>query len=95
MASLDSEVAILRALTFAESTRRTYSSQLGLFLECCSYLNISPMPISPTDLGRYIAFLSHKLSFSSIRQYLNVVRLLYMESGHQIHWQTTGFYPRF
>ena len=82
LASLDSEVAKLRALTFAESTRRTYSSQSGLFLQFCSYLNISPVPISPTDLGRYIAFLSRKLNFSSIHQYLNVVKLLHMESSH-------------
>lgn len=79
---LDIEVTKLRMLTFAESTRRTYGSQLGLFLKFCSYLNINPVPISTKDLGRYVAFLSQKLGFSSIRQYLNVVRLLHMESGH-------------
>ena len=62
--------------------RRTYSTQLGLFLRFCSYLNINPVPISATDLGRYVAFLAPKLCFSSIRRYLNVVRLLHVESGH-------------
>ena len=75
-------MAKLRLLTFAESTRRTYSTQLGLFLRFCSYLNINPVPISATDLGRYVAFLAPKLCFSSIRQYLNVVRLLHVEYGH-------------
>lgn len=75
-------MANIRLLTFAESTRRTYSSQLALFLQFCASLNISPVPISATDLGRYVAFLATKLSFSSVRQYLNVVRLIHMEAGH-------------
>ena len=40
------------------------------------------MPISSLDLRRYIAFLASRLSFTSIRQYLNVVRLMHVESGH-------------
>ena len=75
-------MAKLRLLTFSESTRRTYSSQLSLFLQFCTYLNISPVPISPTDLCRYVAFLAGRLSYSSVRQYLNVVRLLHIEAGH-------------
>ena len=75
-------MAKLRLLIFAQSTRRTYSTQLGLFLRFCSYLNINPVPISDTNLGRYVAFLAPKLCFSSIRQYLNVVRLLHVESGY-------------
>ena len=40
------------------------------------------MPISQIDLGRYITFLSRRLSFSSVRQYLNIVRLMHLENGH-------------
>lgn len=32
-------------------------------------------------MGRYIAFLSRRLAFSSIRQYLNAVRLLHLDAG--------------
>ena len=39
------------------------------------------MPISPCNLGRYIAFLGSKLSFSSVRQYLNVVRIMHLDEG--------------
>lgn len=53
-----------------------------MYLHFCSCLNISPVPISPSNLGRYIAFLANKLCFSSIRQYLNVVRLLHLEAGY-------------
>ena len=40
-----------------------------------------PVPISQVDLGRYIAHLSRRLSFSSIRQYLNAVRIIHLEAG--------------
>lgn len=41
-----------------------------------------PVPISPCNLGRYIAFLASRLCFSSVRQYLNVVRLIHLEAGY-------------
>lgn len=80
--TLDQDVSKFRLLTFANSTRRTYSCQQLLYLQFCSSLSISPVPISQYDLGRYIAFLSSKLCFSSIRQYLNVVRLMHLEAGY-------------
>ena len=80
-ATLDLEVARLRSLTFAESTRRTYNCQLLTYLQFCGHLNIKPVPITPADLGRYIAYLSSRLSFSSVRQYLNAVRLMHLEAG--------------
>ena len=58
---LDLEVAHLRSLTFAESTRRTYNCQLLNYLQFCGHLNIKPVPILPADLGRYIAYLSSSL----------------------------------
>ena len=79
---LGQEVSRLRQLTFAESTRCTYSCQLLLYLKFCASLNISPVPISQHSLGRYIAFISSKLSFSSVRQYLNFVRFLHLEVGY-------------
>ena len=79
---LDWEVAHLRSLTFAESTRRTYNCQLLTYLQFCGHLNIKPVPISPADLGRYIAYLSSRLTFSSVRQYLNAVRLIHLEAGY-------------
>ena len=82
MTALDQEVATLRVLTFAESTRRTYQSQQSLYLQFCAGLNIAPVPISSCNLGRYIAYLGSKLSYSSVRQYLNVVRIMHLDEGH-------------
>ena len=61
MTALDQEVATLRVLTFAESTRRTYQSQQSLYLQFCAGLNIAPVPISSCNLGRYIAYLGSNL----------------------------------
>ena len=79
--TLDEDVQMYRSNSFAASTWRTYSAQLSAYLDFCGKLNISPTPISQLDLGRYIAFLSRRLSFCSIRQYLNVVRLIHLDSG--------------
>ena len=78
---LDQEVHLYRSSRFASSTARTYSIHLKAYLDFCAKLGIDVVPISQTDLGRYIAFLSRRLSFSSVRQYLNVVKLIHLESG--------------
>ena len=79
--TLDQEVLFYRGNSFANSTFKTYSVHFTAYSEFCNNLNISLVPISQQDLGRYIAFLSRKLSFSSVRQYLNIVRLLHLEAG--------------
>ena len=80
-AELDRDVTLLRSQTFAESTSRTYRSQLLIYLQFCSAMDIEPVPISLANLGRYIAFLASRLCFSSVRQYLNAVRLIHLEAG--------------
>ena len=82
MTALDQEVSTLRALTFAESTRRTYQCQQSLYLRFCADLNIASVPISSCNLGCYIAYLGQKLSYSSVRQYLNVMRIMHLDEGH-------------
>lgn len=51
------------------------------YFEFCNKMSIAPIPLSQNDLGRYIAYLSRRLCFSSVRQYLNVVRILHVEAG--------------
>ena len=80
--TLDDDFCKFRSMTFSESTLRTYWIQKAQYLQFCASLDIAPVPISALDLRRYIAFLASRLSFTSIRQYLNVVRLMHVESGH-------------
>jgi hypothetical protein len=75
-------VANFRANAFAESTRRTYKQYLSTYFQFCGVLTIPVVPISPKNLGRYIAYLAGRLAFRSIRNYLSVVRILHLEAGH-------------
>ena len=79
--NLDHEVLFYSNHTFAPSTAKTYTSQKVAFFEFCSKTNTLPVPLSQNDLGRYIAFLSRRLCFNSVRQYLNVVRIMHLEAG--------------
>ena len=78
---LDAEVQFYRSHTFARSTSKTYLAQKLAYFEFCNKLDIAPVPLSQYDLGRYIAFLSRRLCFSSVRQYLNIVRILHVDAG--------------
>lgn len=82
LGSLDGKVRWLQGQVFAPSTRLTYTSQRKLYFRFCTLADISPVPLSQENACRYIAFLSEKLAFSSIKQYINVVRMLHLEAGH-------------
>lgn len=72
----------LRSNIFAASTRRTYLGYLQSYLKFCNEHEIAAVPISDISLGRYIASLSFRLSYSSLNNYLTVVRLLHLEAGY-------------
>ena len=80
--NLDKEVNFCRTNSFAASTSRTFSAHQMAYLDFCSKSGISSVPISQANLGRYIAYLSRRLAFNSICQYLNIVRLVYLKNGH-------------
>ena len=83
--SLDVKVHWLRGQVFAPSTRLTYASQRKLYLRFCKLADITPVPLSQDNACRYIAFLSERLSYISIKQYINVVSILHLlilEAGH-------------
>ena len=80
--SLDVNVHWRQGHVFAQSTRLTYASQRKLYLRFCNLAAIMPVPLSQDNACRYIAFLSERLSYNSIKQYINVVRILHLEAGH-------------
>ena len=80
-ALIDAEMASYRRSMFAESTKKTYRSQLRVYLRFCLYFNYLPVPASTKTLVRYAVFLARNHATSSVRQYMNVIRLLHVESG--------------
>ncbi|CAC5389761.1 Probable C-mannosyltransferase DPY19L1,Probable C-mannosyltransferase DPY19L2,C-mannosyltransferase dpy-19 [Mytilus coruscus] len=50
-------------------------------MEFCRRINIALVPLSPLNLARYVAYLSARLQFNSINNYLSIIRLLHLEAG--------------
>ena len=66
---------------YAESTKKTYRSQLKSYFKFCVEFARYPIPVDQSTLLAYVAHLAGRISPSSIPGYLNVVRLLHMEAG--------------
>ena len=77
--SLDQKIAYYRSLTFADSTKRSYSTHLAAFLKFCQLINRPPTSPDSRTVMRFIAYLADKLQYSSIPQYANIVRLICAE----------------
>ena len=67
--------------SLAQSTKSSYQSHLRAYVRFCIYYGLRPVPASQTTLIAYIAFLARSLKPSSINNYLNIVRLLHLDSG--------------
>ncbi|XP_076108317.1 integrase/recombinase xerD homolog [Mytilus galloprovincialis] len=92
VANLDNLVDTFRSYTYAESTKKTYQTYLNSYKKFCALVNIPLVPLSKENLARYIAFLSQKLCFNSISNYISIIKLLHLEAGqpppidsHYIH----------
>ena len=60
---------------------KTYKCQTNCYLNFCLDYGLQPAPASQSTLCSYVAFLGNNLSPSSIKGYLNAVRLLHLEGG--------------
>lgn len=78
---LDAEVQKYRQAALSENTKSTYRCQIKKYLVFCSSYGYQPVPASSQTICRYIAFLAQSMRPASIKQYLNVIRLLHLESG--------------
>ena len=78
---LDKEINDYRFLTFSHNTKRTYASHLRAYLGFCQSMNYPPVPVTHIIVCRYAAFLARRLSASSVKKYLNIIRLLHLEAG--------------
>ena len=78
---LDSLVLRYAGAAYADATKSTYRSQLKAYLQFCSYYGYHPVPANPVVVCRYVAYLAMTHTYSSIKQYLNVVRILHVCGG--------------
>lgn len=66
---------------FAMNTQKTYASHLRSYLSFCEKLNIQPVPVNEHVVALYATYLARTLRPASVRQYINIVRLLHLECG--------------
>jgi hypothetical protein len=78
---LDKELAHYRARAFAANTCRTYRTHLKVYLDFCQKMSIKPVPVTERIVALYASYLARTLKPASIRQYLNIIRILHLESG--------------
>ena len=70
-------------MTFAESTKKTYQTHLNSYLKFCDTMDIVPVPASEQTIAQYAAYLARRLKPDSVKQYLNIIRILHLECGEK------------
>ena len=84
----------LRTHALANSTKQSYKSHINSYTKFCAQFNLVPIPATPSTICRYIAFLARSKAFSTIQQYISVIRLLHLELGlphpYQDNYQVTS-----
>lgn len=81
VASLDREVLNYNKAAYAPATRKAYATHRRAYFNFCRKVRAKPAPASTATLARYVAYLARRLKFSSVKQYLNVVRIIHLEVG--------------
>ena len=77
--ALDSEIAVYKSKVFADSTKLSYSVHTRSYLAFCEVMGYCAIPASSATLCRYAAMLARSHKISSIKQYLNIIRILHLE----------------
>ena len=70
-----------KSLAFAPSTKKAYNVHKKAYLSFCNTIGACPVPATTQLLCRYAAFLAQKLKYNSLRQYMNIIRLLHQQWG--------------
>ena len=78
---LDAEIAHFRSKTYAENTKKAYKCHRKSYINFCMQFGYRAVPVNHIVLCRYTAFLARRLTVSSIKKYLNIVRIMHLELG--------------
>ena len=77
--SLDHEVLEYLQQTYAKSTQRVYKTQKDSYFSFCAFMGYAPVPASTTVLCLYAAMLGRTLKYSTVKQYLCIIKKLHKE----------------
>ena len=77
--SLNSEVIAIMQQAYAPRTHSAYRTHRRAYLSFCVVMGLAPVPVQPATLCLYATVLARSPKYSSIKQYLNIVRILHLE----------------
>ena len=80
--ALAKRAASFKAMTYAKSTQKSYSTHLKRYLQFCGLYGYQPVPATTEQLECYVAYLAISLSYASIKNYINIVRILHLNDGY-------------
>ena len=75
------EAALFMKNSFAIKTRQSYSTHRKSYTTFCNMLNVQPVPSSTQTICLYAAYLARRLKYSSVKAYMNGVRLMHLDYG--------------
>ena len=78
---LQQDVIFYRSQCWSVNTNRTYRTHRKLYLLFCHKAGLQPVPASTNQLCLYAAFLARRLKYNSLKQYMNIIRILHLEWG--------------
>ena len=78
---LDQRVLFYQSLAFSTNTKKAYAVHRKAYIAFCNTEGVAPIPATTQLLCRYVAHLARTLKYTSIRQYLNIIRVLHSEWG--------------
>ena len=79
--NLDQKAWMYRRLCFTDSTKQTYNTHRTAYLTFCESFCYQPIPVTEMVLCRYVAHLADRLCYNSIKQYINIIRIMHLEAG--------------
>ena len=78
---LDHEVELAKADAWAPSTKKTYATHKAAYLRFSRMVGVSPLPANSRHICRYAVYLARTKAFSSVKQYINIIRIMSLEAN--------------
>lgn len=77
--SLMDDVTTFIHQAYAPRTHSAYNTHRKSYLAFCTVLGVAPVPAATSTLCQYAAILARSMKYSSVKQYMNIVRILHRE----------------
>ena len=80
--TLDALVRMYAQASLSPSTKAAYRTHLRSYLDFCNIYGYNPVPASPWVVCQYMAHLAQRLKYKSVKQYVNIIRIIHRDCGY-------------